>query len=250
MKRRYGFTLIELMVVIFIIGLLATTATMGFASVFSKDNRDIAVEFVSNVKYLFDRANFTSSYIRIEFDFEKNKYTVTASKDRVLLFGKKREVALGQIEISDKEKKRAEMIEEEEKRKEEARSSFEREAEKNDEEDDGVFRYFSEHSMKRYQSARFDKIMVDEDVNFTVDIPENVVIAAVYTEYYTDYVTSGKAEIIIFPNNYIQRSVVVFQNKDSDDFVSVLIEPYSGYSEIRNGYYKLSEEEEEIEEDD
>jgi prepilin-type N-terminal cleavage/methylation domain-containing protein len=244
-----GFTLIELMVVIFIIGLLGATMTMGFSSVMSKDANDVAREFISNIKYLFDRANLTDSYIRIEFDLDKNTYKVTASKDRVLLFGKKREVALGKIEISDKEKKRNEEIKEEEKKADEAFSLFEKEVkEKNDEEDLNTI--ISEHSMKRYKQAHFDSIMTDEDLNFTVDIPENVIIEAVYTEYYTDYVTHGKAEIIIFPNNYIQRSVIVFKNADEDDYISVLIEPYSGYSEVRNGYYKLSDEEEEVEDDD
>jgi prepilin-type N-terminal cleavage/methylation domain-containing protein len=248
MKTRSGFTLIELMVVIVIIGVLATTATMGFTSIFSKDKDEIARDFVSNIKYLFDRANFTNSYIRIEFDFEKNTYEVSASKDRVLLFGKKREVALGKIEIDDKEKKRNEEMQEEEKKADEAFSSFEQN--QPEKENDDTLGIISEHSMKRYKSARFDKIMVDEDLNFTINIPQSVKIAGVYTEYYSDYVTSGKAEIIIFPNNYIQRSVVVFQDVDSDEYVSVLIEPYSGYSEVKNGYYQLSDEEEEVEDDD
>jgi len=244
MKTRSGFTLIELMVVILIIGVLATTATMGFASIFSKDSNEIARNFVSNVKYLFDRANFTNSYIRIEFDLEKNTYKVTASKDRVLLFGKKREVALGKIEISDTEKKRKELVEEEEKKADEAFSLF------NEPTDEDAIGIISQHTMKRYKGARFDNILTDEDLNFSINIPENVKIAGVYTEYYSDYVKSGKAEIIIFPNNYIQRSVVVFQDVDTENFISVLIEPYSGYSEVKNEFYQLSNEEEEVEDDD
>ena len=246
MKLRSGFTLIELMVVIVIIGVLGTTLVMGFASIFSKDSNEIARDFVSNVKYLFDRANFTNSYIRIEFDFEKNTYTVSASKERVLLFGKKREVALGKIEKSDKEQKREEAIKEEEEKANDAFSSFTQ----NQSKDDDTLGIISEHSMKRYKAARFDKIMVDDDLNFTINIPKSIKIAGVYTEYYSDYVTSGTAEIIIFPNNYIQRSVVVFQDVDTDNYISVLIEPYSGYSEVKKGYYQLSNEEEEVEDDD
>lgn len=246
MKIRSGFTLIELMIVIVIIGVLGTTITMGFSSIFSKDSNEIARDFISNVKYLFDRANFTDSYIRIEFNFEKNTYKVTASKDRVLLFGKKREVALGKIEINDKEKTRTEKINEEEEKANDAFSSFTQ----NQTEDNDTLGIISEHSMKRYKSARFDKIMVDDDLNFTINMPKTVKIAGVYTEYYSDYVTSGTAEIIIFPNNYIQRSIVVFQDVESDDYISVLIEPYSGYSEVKKGYYQLSNEEEEVEDDD
>ena len=242
--KKQGFTLIELMVVILIIAILGTTATMGFASVFSKDKRDIAREFVSNIKYLYDRAALTGSYIRIEFDFEKNNYTVTASKERVLLFGKKREVSMGKIKLSDAEEKRNEAVEEEEKAANDAFSSFDKPTDDND------IGIISEHTMKRYKSARFDKIMVDDDLNFTVKIPEDVKIAGVYTEYYEDYITSGKAEIFIFPNNYIQRSVIILKDKDEDDYLSILIEPFSGYSKIINDYYKLSNEKEEVEDDD
>jgi len=243
MKQKKAFTLVELMVVIFIIAILGTTATMSFASAFSKDSSDIAREFVSNIKYLYDRAALTNSYIRIEFDLEKNEYTVSASKDRVLLFGKKREVALGKTVLSDEEEKRNEKIKEEEEKANNAFSSF---TKSNDEDSLAL----SEHTMKRYQAARFDKIMADDDLNFTVKIPEGVKIAGVYTEYYEDYVKSGKAEIFIFPNNYIQRSVIVLNDVDDEEYVSILVEPFSGYSKVINGFYKLSNEVEEVEDDE
>ena len=244
MKQKKAFTLVELMVVIFIIAVLGTTATMSLASAFSKDSSDIAREFVSNIKYLYDRAALTNSYIRIEFDFEKNEYTVSASKDRVLLFGKKREVALGKTVLSEKEEKRNEKIKEEEQRANDAFSSF---TPVNDEENALPL---EKHTMERYQSAKFDKIMSDEDLNFNVKIPEDIKIAGVYTEYYEDYVKAGKAEIFIFPNNYIQRSVVVLHDTDSEEYISILVEPFSGYSKVINEYYKLSNEVEEIEDDE
>ncbi len=248
-KNRSGFTLVEVMIVIFIIGILSATVTIGFTSIFSKDSREIALDFTSNVKYLFDRANFTNSYVRIVFDFKKNTYEVSASKERVLLFGKKRKVALGEVQENIKEEKRKELIEEEEKKASEANSFIKSSTPLFNNNENNNVPIFSQHSMKRYKSARFDKILVDEDLNFDVEIPKNVKIAGVYTEYYDDYVTEGKAEIIIFPNSYIQRSIVVFQDVNSEDYISVLIEPYSGYSKIIGEYYKLSKEEEEIEDD-
>jgi len=244
MIKQKAFTLIELMVVIFVVAILGTTATMGLASAFSKDSSDISRELVSKIKYLYDRAALTSSYIRIEFDFEKNEYTVSASKDRVLLFGQKRDVSSGKLQVSDEEKKRNELIEEEEKIANEAFALF------TPPEDEDALGIISDHSMKRYKAARFDKIMADEDLNFTVTLPEGIKFAGVYTEYYEDYVTSGKAEIFIFPNNYVQRSVIIIHDTDSEEYKSILVEPYSGYSEVRNDYYKLSDEKEEVEDDE
>jgi prepilin-type N-terminal cleavage/methylation domain-containing protein len=236
-NKPLGFTLIEIMVVIFIIGMMATATTMSFSAIFDEDIYQVARNITSNINYLYDSASLNNSYIKIEFDFKENSYKVSASRDRVLLFGNKVDVSSGDIEKSDKEKKRDERIAKENKEKEDALSSFTEDL-------------VSDHSMRRFKQARFESIMTNDDMNFDIQLKPNVRINAVYTEYYEDYVTKKTAEVFIFPNNYMQRTVIVLEDIEAEKYLSILFEPFSGEATIVDGKYELSDEEEEIEEDE
>ena len=259
-EEKKAFTLIELMVVIVIIGIMATATTMSFTSIFEKSVYEVARNITSNISFLYDRAALNNIYIRIEFDFKENSYKVSASKDRVLLFGTKLDVSAGEIEKDEKEKKREEIIEEENKKKEDfdkILSDVQSEKDALNEdimgENQNMFSSLptlSAGSMKRFKKARFETITTDDDLNFDIKLKPNIRIHAVYTEYYEDYVTKNKAEVFIFPNNYIQRTIIVLEDIESEEFTSILIEPFSGESTIVDGKYSLSDEENEIEEDD
>lgn len=222
-----GFTLVELMVVIAIISIMSFTALMSFNSLFDKDINTTAREFASNVKFLFDNASVTSSYIKIEFNFEENKYTTFASKDRVMLFGKKKKIVDGKFEEEDSLKKRAEKIEEEEKNAKDKTSLFETN---------------TYQSVKRFKQGAFEEVESNDDFNFSVKLPENIRIAGVYNDSYEDFVSKGTAEIIIFPNNFIQKSVIVFQVAETEEYMSLIINPLTGLSEIVDSFYEPEKE--------
>lgn len=222
-----GFTLVELMVVIAIISIMSFSALMSFNSLFDKDINTTAREFASNVKFLFDNASVTSAYIKIEFNFEENKYTTFASKDRVMLFGKKKKIVDGKFEEEDSLKKRAEKIEEEEKNAKDKTSLFETN---------------TYQSVKRFKQGAFEEVESNDDFNFSVKLPENIRIAGVYNDSYEDFVSKGTAEIIIFPNNFIQKSVIVFQVAETEEYMSLIINPLTGLSEIVDSFYEPEKE--------
>ncbi len=245
---RSGFTMIELMVVIVIVALLSMSA-ISTTGIFTPDGTDSARKLAANIKYLFDQAALSNSYIRIYFNFEKNSYEVSASRDRVLLFGKKREVSNGLLEQSEEMKKRQELLEKEAETEQEQQRYFDDQSSSlfdEDEIDPSFLPVLSVSAMKRYQGAKFDPIGGDDELNFKVTLPQGVKIAAVYNDHYEDYVTVGEAELFIFPNGTMQRGIVVFYEVESEEYCSLLINSEDGRSEIVDGYYSLDQEPEEV----
>ncbi len=232
-----AFTLIEIMIVIVVIGIMGTISTMGLSGIFGKDLNDYAREISSNISFLFDKALSSNAYVRIEFNFKENSYKVSSSRDRVLLFGKKLKVFSGEIERDEKEIKREETIKEEKKNSESSFSSFM-------ENNENIV------TINRFKQAQFSSISNDEDLNFNIEFSNTVRLYAVYTEHYEDYVKKGKASIFIFPNNFIQESVIVLEDIIEQRFISIIIEPYTGEASIEDGIYELSNLNQEIEEDE
>ena len=54
-----GFTLIEIMIVLAIVGLMSVAATQGFRSLRKADLREASTHMSGAIRYLFDRASTT-----------------------------------------------------------------------------------------------------------------------------------------------------------------------------------------------
>jgi len=76
-----GFTLIELMIVILLLGLVMAVAVRGMRSLAKSDMRTSAVKMAGAIRYLFDRASTTGKMHRLVIDFENKKYWAEVSDD-------------------------------------------------------------------------------------------------------------------------------------------------------------------------
>jgi len=72
-----GFTLLELAVVMFLIGLVLTIAMPYFGSVQSSQMRSEARRLASRANYLYQEAGAQKLLLRLTFDFNYNGYFVT-----------------------------------------------------------------------------------------------------------------------------------------------------------------------------
>jgi prepilin-type N-terminal cleavage/methylation domain-containing protein len=72
-----GFTLLELAVVMFLIGLVLTIAMPYFGSVQSSQMRSEARRLASRANYLYEEAGAQKVLLRLTFDFNNNGYYVT-----------------------------------------------------------------------------------------------------------------------------------------------------------------------------
>jgi prepilin-type N-terminal cleavage/methylation domain-containing protein len=76
-----GFTLIEVLIVIVLLGLVMTVAVRGIRSLAKSDMRASAVKMAGAIRYLFDRASTTGKMHRLVIDFENKKYWAEVSDD-------------------------------------------------------------------------------------------------------------------------------------------------------------------------
>jgi general secretion pathway protein H len=74
---RAGFTLLELAVVIFIMGMVMTLAMPYFASVQTSQMRSEARRLASRANYLYEEAGAQKVLLRLSFDLTRNVYFVT-----------------------------------------------------------------------------------------------------------------------------------------------------------------------------
>src|SRR5665213_3937382 len=77
-----GFTLIEIMVVLLIVGLLAGLGVTGFRAITKGDLREGTAHLAGAIRYLFDRASITGKYHRLVRDISGGKYWAEVSDDR------------------------------------------------------------------------------------------------------------------------------------------------------------------------
>jgi len=83
--RERGFTMIEMMVVIAIIALLVTASTLTLRNLLRSDLRSAARRTAAAMRFAFDRATLTGTYVRLVFDIDKGEIWAEASDQRVSL---------------------------------------------------------------------------------------------------------------------------------------------------------------------
>jgi len=88
MRRRRahsGFTLIEILVVLAIVGILAGLSIRGLRSLARSDLRASVSHLSGAIRYLFDRASTTGQYHRLVIDIETGRYWAEVSDDMFYL---------------------------------------------------------------------------------------------------------------------------------------------------------------------
>lgn len=221
--RAGGFTLLEMMFVLGLVGLLSASVVTGFRSFAKSELRGSASKLAGAIRYLFDRASTTGKIHRLVFDFEAGKYWAEISDDRFFMPRERETDESRQREADDE----AEKLRLEQEAKERGLPS----PEMADEAliDPGRYQP-TEWKPKR---ARFE--MFAEQALKTVEL-RNAKLAGLFTPRYAQPVSTGKGYLYFFPLGQTEPAIVHVSDEEGESFFSLLVHPLNGRVQVQAGY--------------
>ena len=215
--RGQGFTLLELIVVMLIIGLIAGLSIRGLRSLAKSDLRTSAAKLSGAMRYLFDRASTTGKYHRLVIDVDEGRYWAEVSDDRFFL---PREPETEE-ELAKKAKAEAKQDEEDERRAEMASAASDVDMSKLEPQD------------FRPQRVRFGAFK--ETALKPVTMSKTKVVD-VFVPRVAELVTHGRAYIYFFPLGQTEPAIVHLSDPEGETEYSLVVHPITGQVRIYNEY--------------
>jgi len=222
-----GFTLIELMIVILLLGLVMAVAVRGMRSLAKSDMRTSAVKMAGAIRYLFDRASTTGKMHRLVIDFENKKYWAEVSDDAYYM---PRERETDETRQADAEEQARE-DEESKKKAEEAQAAGETQSY-------DMTRYQpQEWKAKRARFSAFKEMAVKP-----VEV-KGAKIQGLFTPRLATPLNTGHGYIYFFPLGMTEAAQVYLSDDDEKTFYSLVVHPLTGRVQIYNRYVEPPVEE-------
>jgi general secretion pathway protein H len=241
--RQQGFTLVEVLIVVAIIALLLTAATLTLRNVFKSEMRLTARRTAALMRFAFDRATMTGSYVRIAFDFEKGEIYAEATEEKVSLrVGKEEEKEPGkegeQKKQPAKKAKKPPALplfglgggsgEEKDGEGSGGSGGLDAKALSEEWEQDLAPPEKPPPSFQRIQGTTARRIR----------LPKRLTISAVATPRYPEPMEKGIAYVYFFPQGTAEPAIIHFMDSD-EDFYSVLLRPLTGDAKVFPCMYKI-----------
>jgi len=274
--RRGGFTIMELMVVLAIIGLMMTGAVIGLRNILRSDLRSAASRTAAAMRYVFDRATMTGTYMRLTFDLDKglvwpeyteDKFTIRLGQDQYTHDMSKEEEATMKEEV-EATIKRQERIKKWRKRRpgvpmfdllaggKESGKTDEEEAEDETgagegEEEDGteekpgidaeelVWEWHED--MRPVERPRTSFKPLKSRVGKRIKLAPGIRIVDVMSPRLPGPITDGRAHVYFFPQGHAEPAVVHFEDSKGDAY-SVVLHPLTGRARVYPCYYEVPED--------
>jgi general secretion pathway protein H len=217
-RRRHagGFSLIETMVVVGIVGMLVGGSVYGLRALAKSELRSSAAKLAGGIRYCFDRAVTTGGYYRLVLDLDGNKYWVEKSDNRMYLTREK-ERSPGQGKAFDYEA-------EEKKREEEEAKEKERFASRGT----GLG-----SALEPPPAPRRAKFATFKDATLNQVKLKKTQLFDVYTARQREPYTAGRAYLYFFPDGHTERAIV--RLRDGESWYSLVVHPLTGRVEVKSG---------------
>ena len=240
--RQEAFTLVEVLIVVAIIALLLTAATLTLRNVFKSEMRATARRTAALMRFCFDRATMTGSYVRMAFDFEKGEIYAEATEEKVSLrVGKEDEKEPGKEgeakkQPAKKAKKPALPLfglgggsgGGKEGEGEGGGGGLDAKALSEEWESDLAPPEKPPPSFQRIQGTTARRIR----------LPKRLTISAVATPRYPEPMEKGIAYVYFFPQGTAEPAIIHFVDND-EEFYSVVLRPLTGDAKVYPCMYKI-----------
>jgi general secretion pathway protein H len=218
--RAAGFTLIEVLVVLALIGLVMGVAIRGVRNFTNSDLRGSATKMAGAIRYLFDRASTTGRVHRLVIDFEAGRYWAEVSDDK-LYMARERETEESRAQDAEVAAQEAE----EEKKREEALASGDAPAV-------DITRYQpQEFKPKRTHFESFKEMAVKP-----VQIKGGIKVAGLFTPRLAAPISTGKGYIYFFPMGLTEAAQVYLSDGKQETYYTLVVHPLTGRVAIQNRY--------------
>ncbi|MES1171803.1 MAG: type II secretion system protein [Bacteroidota bacterium] len=222
MRRRChqgGFTLLEILIVLVIIGLISGMSIRGLRALTKSDLRASTSRMSGAVRYLFDRASTTGKYHRLVIDVDEGRYWAEVSDDRFYIprepetEASQKKLAELQAQLDDKDRKLAEASK--------ASAGF-----------DMTKIEPQDFRPKRVRFGAFKETTL-KPVKM-----KNTKVMDVYTPRLADPVTKGRAYVYFFPLGQSEAAIVHLSDAAEQTIYSLVVHPITGRVRIYNEYVK------------
>ena len=220
MRRRRahsGFTLIEILVVLAIVGILAGLSIRGLRSLARSDLRASVSHVSGAIRYLFNRASTTGQYHRLVIDIDAGRYWAEVSDDMFYLprdpetESSAKKLAALEAELDEKEARQKEM----------AQAA-------------GDVDMSKVLPMDfRPKKARFGAF---KESNLKPVTMKNTMVMDVFTPRVADPVVKGRAYIYFFPLGQTEPAIIHLSDPTQQTIYSLVVHPITGRVRIYNSY--------------
>jgi prepilin-type N-terminal cleavage/methylation domain-containing protein len=220
-RRQSGFTLLELLVVLALLGLVMAMVVRGGRSLANSDLRSSATKMSGAIRYLFDRASTTGKIHRLVIDFDEGRYWAEVSDDRIYMAHEK------ETEQTREEEAATAAREAEEAKQQEEQGGGEGEGPAID-----ITRYQpQEFRPKKARFSSFKEMAVKP-----VQIKGDVKLAALFTPRLAEPMSAGHGYIYFFPMGLTEAAQVYLSDESQKTFYTLVVHPLTGRVGIHNSY--------------
>lgn len=218
-RSKNGFTLLEILIVLAIVGLMTGMSVRGFRSVAKSDLRANTSRLSGAVRYLFDRASTTGKYHRLVIDVDEGRYWAEVSDDRFYI--------PREPETEATVKKLAEL---EAKLEEKEKAAADLAAAAGD----------VDMSKIKAQDFRPKRVRFGAFTETTLKPVKmkNTTVMDVYTPRLADPVTKGRAYVYFFPLGQTEPAIIHLSDPKEETMYSLVVHPITGRVRIYNEYVK------------
>jgi general secretion pathway protein H len=217
--RSDGFTLLEILIVLVIVGLISGMSVRGLRSLAKTDLRASTSKLSGAVRYLFDRASTTGKYHRLVIDVEDGRYWAEVSDDRFFIprepetEASLKKLAELQGQLDEKDRRVKEMAE--------ASGGFD----------------MSKVQPQDFRPKRVRFGAFKETTLKPVKM-KNTKVMDVYTPRLAEPVVQGRAYIYFFPLGQTEPAIIHLSDPTQQTVYSLVVHPITGRVRIYNEYVK------------
>ena len=218
--RETGFTLVEILVVLVIVGLIGGMSIRGLRSLTKSDLRTSVSHLSGAMRYLFNRAATTGKYHRLVIDVDQGRYWAEVSEDHFYM-PREPETEASRKKLAELE---ADLDQKEARRKEMAAAAGD---------DEDVSKVVPMDF--RPKRARFGAF---KETALKAVQMKSTKVMDVFTPRVADPVDHGRAYIYFFPLGMTEPAIVHLSDQGGGTIYSLVVHPVTGRIQVMNEYVR------------